>query len=108
MPATSHGDRLDLPMEHTVIDNTAASRFELDVDGEVGSFAEYVVADGVMTFTHTVTEPHHRGNGLAAIVVRHGLDTARAANLRVVPRCWYVAEFIVEHPEYADLVRRAG
>ena len=108
MPATSHGDRLDHGMQHTVIDNTAASRFELGVDGEVGSFAEYVVADGVMTFTHTVTVPHHRGKGLAAIVVRHGLDAARSANLRVVPRCWYVAEFIHEHPGYADLVLRAG
>jgi predicted GNAT family acetyltransferase len=36
--------------------------------------------------------------------VRFALDHERAAGHRVVPRCWFVAEFIDEYPEYADLV----
>ena len=97
------------PVSTTVVDNTVASRFELRLDGdEVASFAEYAIRDGVMILPHTVTEPRHQGQGFAAIVIRHALDTARAANLQVVPSCWFAAEFIHEHPEYADLVRRAG
>jgi hypothetical protein len=36
--------------------------------------------------------------------MRYALDDVRAANRRVEPRCWYVAEFIADHREYVDLV----
>jgi len=58
----------------------------------------------VITFTHTATQPELRGNGLAGRVVRQALDDARAASLRVVPKCWYVAQFIDRHPEYRDIL----
>jgi hypothetical protein len=32
------------------------------------------------------------------------LDDARRRGWRIVPQCPFVAEFIAEHPEYADLV----
>ncbi|MBM4415353.1 MAG: N-acetyltransferase [Chloroflexi bacterium] len=34
------------------------------------------------------------------------LRDARACRLRVVPRCPFVAAYIRDHPEFADLVRR--
>jgi predicted GNAT family acetyltransferase len=34
----------------------------------------------------------------------HGaLDDVRTEGWSVVPHCWYVAQFLDEHPEYADL-----
>jgi uncharacterized protein len=36
--------------------------------------------------------------------VRHALDDVRAAGRTVIPTCWYVAQFIDEHPEYEDLL----
>jgi predicted GNAT family acetyltransferase len=36
-------------------------------------------------------------------LVRYALDHVRATNRRVEPQCWYVAQFIAENPEYADL-----
>jgi predicted GNAT family acetyltransferase len=87
-----------------VVHNAEESRYDLLLDGQRRAYADYVLRDGVMTFTHTVTDPAHRGNGLAAIVVGRALDDARAANLRVVPQCWYVAQFIDLHPSYADLL----
>ena len=53
---------------------------------------------------HTVTTRAHRDHGLAGQVVRFALDDIRAAGRQVIPSCWYVARFIDEHPEYADLV----
>jgi predicted GNAT family acetyltransferase len=35
--------------------------------------------------------------------VRFALDDVRSTNRRVAPQCWYVADFIAAHPEYADL-----
>jgi predicted GNAT family acetyltransferase len=32
------------------------------------------------------------------------LDDVRARGHTVVPRCWFVAEFIEQNPSYADLL----
>jgi predicted GNAT family acetyltransferase len=45
-----------------------------------------------------------RGRGLGAELVRGALDDVRTSGGRIVARCWYVAQFIDEHPEYGDLV----
>jgi len=41
---------------------------------------------------------------LGAVLVRHALDDVRAKGRTIVPTCWFVAEFVDLHPEYADLV----
>ncbi|MCU1397459.1 MAG: hypothetical protein JWN62_568 [Acidimicrobiales bacterium] len=90
---------------HEQIDHDRArSRYELTVDGVVGAYAEYEIIGDTQVFTHTVTLPAMRGRGLAGKLVRRALDDARADARRVVPQCWYVAQFIDQHPEYADLL----
>jgi len=91
-------------MNHDVVKNEARSRYELEIDGRVVSFAEYVIDNGTITFTHTITQAAERGQGYAAIVVRAALEDARKKNLAVRPQCWYVAEFIDANAEYADLL----
>jgi uncharacterized protein len=54
-------------------------------------------------FPHTEIERSRRGEGLGARLVQYALDDVRANNRRVEAQCWYVADFIAEHPEYADL-----
>ena len=90
--------------EPIVVHDAAASRYEILVDGEVSGFADYRVDGNVITFFHTVTHPAKRGRGLAAIVIRRALDDARDSGRRVVAQCWYVGQFIDQHPEYADLL----
>lgn len=80
------------------------SRYEVAVDGAVVGVADYQVREGTWVFSHTEVEPAHRGKGLAAELVRSALDDVRKAGGKVVPRCWYVAEFIDGNPEYADLL----
>ena len=87
----------------TVVHNSAQHRFELEVEGAT-AFAEYVPHGDTLVFTHTLTPARLRGRGLAAKVVKVGLEHARANHLKDVPRCWYVAEYIGLHPEYTDLV----
>jgi hypothetical protein len=41
---------------------------------------------------------------MGARLVLGALDDARAKGRRVLPYCWYVAEFIDANPEYQDLV----
>jgi len=90
--------------EPIVVHDAGASRYEVLVDGAVSGFADYRVDGDVITFFHTVTYPAKRGRGLAAVVIRRALDDAREAGRRVVAQCWYVAQFIDQHPGYADLL----
>ena len=87
-----------------VRNNDTKSRYELFIEGQVAGIADYEVEDGVVVFPHTEITPDRRGQGLGAMLVQAALDDARDAGRKVVPMCWYVAQFIDEHPEYRDLV----
>jgi hypothetical protein len=90
-------------MPSTVRDNTALSRFELDVGG-VTAFVTYRIARGVITFMHTETPPQARGRGIASQLIAGALAIARARGLKVVPRCAFVNAYIGKHPEVHDLL----
>ncbi len=84
--------------------NDERSRYELLVDGEVAGVADYREAGDRLVFPHTEIASRLRGQGLGDILVREALDDVRETGRQIVPRCWFVAEFIGEHPEYGDLV----
>ncbi|HZN13790.1 MAG TPA: GNAT family N-acetyltransferase, partial [Acidimicrobiales bacterium] len=81
-------------MATEVRDNHERSRYELFVDSQLVGVADYDIGDGIVVFPHTEIDPPRRGQGLAALLVQHALDGARAAGRKVVAQCWYVAEFI--------------
>jgi predicted GNAT family acetyltransferase len=91
-------------MANVVRHDPERSRYELLVDGEVVGVADYHVDGDRWIFPHTVITPERRGQGLGAELVQAALDDVRRAGGTVVPRCWYVAEFIDTHPDYADLL----
>jgi predicted GNAT family acetyltransferase len=93
-------DAADSP---TVRRDDERSRYELIVDGGVVGIADFHVEGDRVVMPHTVVDPSHRGRGLAAILVRAALDDLRDQGRTVVPACWYVAQFLDEHPDYADL-----
>jgi predicted GNAT family acetyltransferase len=86
-----------------VRNNSERSRYELLIDDTLVGIADYHVEGDVVVFPHTEIEESRRGQGLAAQLVQYALDDVRASNRRAHPACWYVREFIAEHPEYADL-----
>ncbi|WP_201845917.1 GNAT family N-acetyltransferase [Myceligenerans indicum] len=91
--------------EYDVVDNTEASRYEARLtDGAVAGYLEYRVEGGTVVMPSTVVDPRYRGHGIAARLARNALDEARTGRKKVEPRCWYLAEYIEKHPEYADLV----
>jgi uncharacterized protein len=86
------------------VDNVAASRYEVMVEGLVVGICEYVVTDEAVVLPHTMIYPSMRARGLAVRLVRHALDDLASRGLRVVPTCWFVAEFIEANPEFQPLV----
>jgi predicted GNAT family acetyltransferase len=84
--------------------NAEQSRYELLLDGEVAGIADYEVVGDRIVFPHTEIRASLRNRGLGAELVRGALDDVRSRGHQVVAQCWYVAQFIDEHPEYADLL----
>jgi hypothetical protein len=87
-----------------VVDNPARSRYELRDDGHLVGFTEYHERDGALVFPHTVITQPKRRAGYGGTLVRAALDDVRAKGRRIVAECPFVARFVDEHPEYADLL----
>jgi hypothetical protein len=90
-------------METRVENNTDASRYELFVDGDLAAIADYRVEGQTIVFPHTEVRPDMRGRGLGDVLVKQALDDVRASGRSVRATCWFVAEFIENHPAYQDL-----
>jgi predicted GNAT family acetyltransferase len=91
-------------MEPEVFRNEVEQRYELRLDEVVVGVADYREHGGTVVMPHTSVDPSHRGQGLAAVLVRGALNDLRARGATVDPQCWYVAEFISANSDYADLL----
>jgi uncharacterized protein len=91
-------------MTNVVTKNEAGSRYELHVDGELVGIADYTERGDVIVIPHSEIDPSRRGQGLGAVLVQGTLDDIRPSGKKVVPSCWYVAQFIDENPSYKDLL----
>lgn len=87
-----------------VTDNPQLGRYEGRLDDVLVGLADYWIDGDRVVIPHTETEPAYQGRGFAGQIVQFALDDIRAQGRRVVPSCPYVAHWIAEHPEYADLV----
>ena len=88
-------------MSEAFRNNTALQRFELDADGHT-AVANYRLAPGAITFTHTEVDPALRGCGIGSRLVARALEAARAQGLKVAVQCAFVADYIRRHPGSVD------
>lgn len=83
--------------EEQVVDNLAAERFELQVDGQT-AFLKYERANGALALIHTEVPEALRGRHIGERLVKGALDAARAEGSRVVPICPFVRAYLRKHP----------
>lgn len=91
------------PQEIRVEHNPQAQRFECTVDGLLCS-ADYRLSEDVMVIYHTGVPQALAGRGIAAKLVRAAFDHARAAGLKIVPRCSYVQAWLQRNPDEHERV----
>ena len=75
-------------------------------DGASAELA-YLERSGVVTITHTGTPRHHRGQGVAAVLVERAVADFREAGRKVIPACSYARDQFQAHPEWNDVLFRA-
>lgn len=94
------------PEAQAVTHNSRRSRFEIAVEGRRVGLAEYTEDDGRRIFFHTEVDDAYSGQGLAGALIRAALEATRAAGLRIVPVCPYVAAFVKRHHDWDDSLER--
>lgn len=89
----------------TVHRHDQLSRYEARWGSDLVTVIDFVLDGGLMTITHTSTDPQWRGHGFAAQATQAALEDIRAVGRLVRPACPFTADFMDAHPEFADLRR---
>jgi len=87
-----------------VIDDPSGERYVLRRSGEEVGEAAYRRVPDRTVFLHTEVDPERGGRGFGSRLVRDALDAERARGAVIEPRCPFVAHFIRQHPDYAEMV----
>ena len=84
-----------------------AKRYAMFLDGALVAVADYNVNGNAISFHHTFTNPNFRNKGYAAQVVEFAIaDVEKNTTYRVVPMCWYVADWFDAHADKRELLSR--
>lgn len=94
-------------MTRELVHEPDASRYVLRDRGQILALADYSINGNSISFHHTYTQPAQRGHGYAAEVVEFAVNDVEAtSDRRILPMCWYVAEWFDRHPERSALLTR--
>ena len=80
-------------------------RYQATVDGEIAGFAEYILTDELIVFTHTEVDRRFEGKGVGSAIARFALEDVRAEGKRkVMPLCPFIKGWIGRHREYVPMI----
>ena len=88
----------------TVADRPDHHRFELLRGDELLGRVDYHWEGDRLSLDHTVVDRGRRERGLGSALARGVLDQLRERGVTALPRCPFLARYVAEHPEYADVV----
>jgi len=88
---------------NSVRDNSAAQRYEMDVEGK-SAFITYRRCGATVTLLHAEVPHELSGRGLGSALAQGTLELAREQGHKVVPRCPFISRYIEKHPQFQDLL----
>lgn len=86
-----------------VKNNTAEQRYQAQVGEDMAELTYHRDGDKI-TYVHTEVPDEMEGRGIGGSLARTALEDARAQNLRIVPKCPFVAAYVQKHEEYHSLL----
>ena len=100
---TETGIRIGTDSEDLVVrDNRVASRFEIVKDGHV-SYLQYTRRASDIVLIHTEVPEQLRGHGVASLLARTALESARSEGIPIVVICPFVRAYLRRHPEMSAM-----
>jgi predicted GNAT family acetyltransferase len=79
-------------------------RFQARMSSGTAVLSYAPVSPGLLELYSTYVPASERGHGVGGRLVESAVAYAREQGMRIIPTCWYVAQWIREHPEHSDLV----
>lgn len=92
--------------KYELTDNTAMQQYEFDIDGQLAVIEYVKPREGIIYLTHTYVPEALSGRGVGTALVEAVLEDIRSKGLVLVPQCEFVAQYIVRHPQWEELVLR--
>jgi predicted GNAT family acetyltransferase len=94
-------------MAHTFANEPDAGRYSMRDGSTLVGVLDYAVNASTIALTRAFTQPPFRGKGYAAELMEFAVDDIEASStLRIVPSCWYAAQWFERNPERAGLLSR--
>lgn len=93
-------------MSSEIFHDIDQQRYVLSINGVTASVLDYRDSPTNRAIIHTFTNPPFRGTGLAGRLIERAADDIErdGAGRKIVPTCWYAAEWFTRHPDRAHLV----
>lgn len=86
-----------------VADNTARSRYEMDVDGNI-AFVVYRWQNEIIVLEHTEVPQALAGRGIGSKLARAVLEDIARRGLHIKAECEFIAAFIDRNPNFSSLI----
>jgi predicted GNAT family acetyltransferase len=83
--------------------NQELKQFEVKINNEVARI-EYHIMDERIFLTHTEVPEELSGQGIGSLLAQKTLDHIEKMNLKVVPYCNFIADYIRKNPKYRPLL----
>lgn len=90
--------------ELKIVDNRAAGRYDVFLDGRPAAFSTYELEPGRIVVTHTVVKPQFEGRGIGSRLAKFVVNDAVSRGLRIKPVCPFTRAYLERHPEYDSIV----
>jgi uncharacterized protein len=95
----------DNPSDRPQVEHDPAThRFQARVSSGTAVLSYAPVSPGLLELYSTYVPAADRGHGIGGRLVESAVAYAREQGMRIIPTCWYVGQWIREHPEHSDLV----
>ena len=91
-------------MNAEVTENTEQHRFELPIADGALAAAYYRVENGRVALIHTEVPSQFSGQGTATQLAHGTFELLRKTGRKAILTCPFMGQFLVKHPEYADVV----
>ena len=90
-------------MEVRLRDNPDKSRFEFDLEGQLG-IVEYILAKVRIYLTHSEVPESLGGKGYGSLITKLTLEHVKASGLKLVSKCPFITSYIKKHAQWQEIV----